>query len=137
MTGVASESRHLSVHVERPPTEVYAYAADQLHLPEWAPGLCTAVERDEGRWFADSGMGRIELTFTPANPYGVLDHDVRLPGGETFRNPMRVLPHDDGSELVFTAQAARDDGRRLRAGRRRGPGRPRGAQTHCRVALMA
>ncbi|MER7008644.1 SRPBCC family protein [Dactylosporangium sp. NPDC000555] len=102
MTGVASESRHLSVHVERPPAEVYAYAADPLHLPEWAPGLCTAVERDAQRWFADSGMGRIELTFTPANPYGVLDHDVLLPGGETFHNPMRVLPHDDGSELVFT-----------------------------------
>ena len=102
MIGVASESRHISVHIEQPPAEVYAYAADPSHLPDWAPGLCTAIERDGERWFADSGTGRLELTFTPDNPYGVLDHDVRLPGGETFHNPIRVLPHDTGSELVFT-----------------------------------
>jgi uncharacterized protein YndB with AHSA1/START domain len=102
MIGVASESRHVSVHIEQPPAEVYAYAADPSHLPDWAPGLCTAIERDGERWFADSGLGRLELTFTPDNPYGVLDHDVHLPGGETFHNPIRVLPHDTGSELVFT-----------------------------------
>ena len=99
---MVSDSRHLSVHVERPPAEVYAYAADPTRLPEWAPGLCSAVERDGDRWYAVSGSDRIELTFAPGNPYGVLDHAVHLPTGETFHNPLRVVPHDDGSEIVFT-----------------------------------
>ena len=51
----SSELRHISVHIERSPDEVYAYVADPRHLPEWAPGLCTAVEEDGGRWFAVSG----------------------------------------------------------------------------------
>jgi hypothetical protein len=34
--------------------------------------------------------------------FGILDHDVTLPSGETFYNPMRVFPNKDGSELVFT-----------------------------------
>jgi len=38
----------------------------------------------------------------PPNPYGVIDHDVTLESGETFHNPVRVLPHDDGAEVVFT-----------------------------------
>src|SRR6185369_2211460 len=71
------------------------------HLPDWAPGLCTAVERVGERWFADSGMGRLELTFAAENPFGVLDHAVHLPGGVTFNNPIRVVAHDDGAELTF------------------------------------
>ena len=42
------------------------------------------------------------FTFTPSNDLGVLDHDVTLPTGETQHNPMRVLHHPDGAEVVFT-----------------------------------
>lgn len=38
----------------------------------------------------------------PANAFGVLDHDVTLPSGEVFHNPMRVLRDGDGCEVVFT-----------------------------------
>jgi hypothetical protein len=31
-----------------------------------------------------------------------LDHDVTLPSGVKVYNPMRALPKNDGSELVFT-----------------------------------
>jgi uncharacterized protein YndB with AHSA1/START domain len=105
---VVAESRHLSVHIAAPVADVYAYAADPANLPAWAPGLCTAVELVDGVWFAESGMGRLVLTFAADNPFGVLDHDVRLESGQTFHNPVRVLPHDDGSELVFTLR--RQDG---------------------------
>lgn len=99
---VTSESRHISVHVEASPAAVYAYASNPRHLPEWAPGLCTSVEQEGERWFAVSGGSRIELTFAAANTFGVLDHDVHTPKGEVFRNPVRVVAHDDGSELTFT-----------------------------------
>jgi uncharacterized protein YndB with AHSA1/START domain len=99
---VAAESRHISVDIDRSAEAVYAYAADPAHLPEWAPGLCTAIERVDGRWVAESGMGRIVIDFAPPNPFGVLDHDVTVGAGETFHNPMRVLRNGDGAEIVFT-----------------------------------
>jgi len=99
---MASEIRHLSTFIDRPAQEVYDYASDPAHLPEWAAGLSSAMEQVDGQWFADSPMGRIEIDFTPRNEYGVLDHTVRLPSGEATANPMRVLPDGAGCEVVFT-----------------------------------
>ena len=50
--------------------------------------------------------GRARITFAPPNPFGVLDHDVLTPAGETVHVPMRVLPDGDGSEVVFTVRPA-------------------------------
>jgi hypothetical protein len=47
-------------------------------------------------------MGRVKVKFAEKNQLGVLDHDVTLPSGVKFYNPMRALPNNDGSELVFT-----------------------------------
>jgi len=40
---MVSESRHIAVHIDRSPEVVYAYASQPSKLPEWAPGLCTAI----------------------------------------------------------------------------------------------
>jgi len=96
------ESRHLSVHVDRPAAEVYAYAADPAHLPEWAEGLAGGIAQVDGEWVADSPMGRVVVRFAPPNDLGVLDHDVVLPDGTTVTNPLRVLADGEGSEVVFT-----------------------------------
>jgi uncharacterized protein YndB with AHSA1/START domain len=95
-------SLHLSTHIRRPADEVYAYVADPRHLPAWAAGLGGSVEERDGRWFADSPMGEVEVRFTEPNPYGVLDHDVTLPDGTVTTNPMRVIADEDGCEVVFT-----------------------------------
>jgi uncharacterized protein YndB with AHSA1/START domain len=97
-----SESRHLSTHIARPAPEVYAFVTDPARLPEWAAGLSGGVEERDGRWFADSPMGEVEVRFAPENTFGVADHDVTLPDGQVFANPMRVLPDRDGCEVVFT-----------------------------------
>jgi uncharacterized protein YndB with AHSA1/START domain len=99
---MASESRHLSVHVDRPAAEVYAYGSDPSRLPDWAPGLCTSIARVGDHWVAESAMGSIVVRYAEPNPFGVIDHDVVLESGETFHNPVRVLPHDGGAEIVFT-----------------------------------
>jgi hypothetical protein len=62
MGTVASESRHLSAHIDRSVQDVYDYASDPSHLPEWAPGLGSSIELVDGQWIMESPMGRIMST---------------------------------------------------------------------------
>ncbi len=98
------ESRYVGVLVGRPADEVYAYASDPANLPAWAAGLAPGVIHEDGRWFAASPMGRVELRFAEPNRLGVLDHDVVEPDGRTTSNPLRVVPAPGGSEVVFTVR---------------------------------
>ena len=99
-----TESRHLTVSIDRPAAAVYAYARDPAHLPDWAAGLAAGIRRERGEWVADSPMGRVLVRFVPVNEYGVLDHDVVLPDGTSVTNPLRVLADGEGAEVVFTAR---------------------------------
>lgn len=97
------ESRHLSIVIERPVATVYEYACDPANLPQWAAGLASAtVELQDGQWVAASPMGRVTVSFADRNDFGVLDHVVTLSSGESVFNPLRVIPHGDASEVVFT-----------------------------------
>jgi len=97
------ESVHVSASIERPAAEVYAFIADPRNLSHWAAGLADhPVELVDGQWVADSPLGRVIIAFAPANDFGVADHDVTLPSGETVTNPMRVVPNGDGCDVVFT-----------------------------------
>ena len=100
---MGSRSRHLSIGIDRPASQVYDFAADPPNLPRWAAGLAgSSVERNGEQWFTDSPMGRVTFTFAPPNDFGVLDHEVTLPSGETVYNPLRVISDGDGCEVVFT-----------------------------------
>jgi uncharacterized protein YndB with AHSA1/START domain len=97
-------SRHLDVIVHATPEAVFDVARDPANLPRWAAGLATGevVSAEDGTLAVDSPMGRVTVVFTPRNDLGVLDHEVTLPSGERVHNPLRVLPHPDGAEVVFT-----------------------------------
>jgi hypothetical protein len=97
-----SESQHLGIYIERPAAEVYAYVMNPENLPKWAAGLSGSIRNRDGHWIAQSPMGEIEVIFVPENPYFVADHSVRLSDGTTFNNPMRVIAHGTGCEVVFT-----------------------------------
>ncbi|MGH3884443.1 MAG: SRPBCC family protein [Pseudonocardiaceae bacterium] len=100
---MSSRSQHISIGIDRPVTEVYDVAADPLNLPQWAAGLAgSRVEQDGEQWFTQSPMGRVTITFAPRNDFGVLDHEVTLPSGETVYNPLRAISDGDGCEVIFT-----------------------------------
>lgn len=100
---MGAESLHLSVVIERSSERVYRYASDPANLPHWAAGLASStVEEFDGKWVADSPMGRIDIAFVESNPFGVLDHSVTLPSGVRVYNPLRVIPYGEASEVVFT-----------------------------------
>lgn len=105
------ESRHVSQAIPASPERVYAFAADPLNLPAWAAGLAAGEVRvleddaDAGPALAvASPMGEVRVRFVPRNGLGVLDHDVTLPDGAVVTNPLRVLSHPEGAEVVFTVR---------------------------------
>jgi hypothetical protein len=96
------KSRHISISINRSAGEVYEFASNPENLPKWAAGLSSSVKNVNGEWIAESPMGTVKVKFADKNRFGILDHDVTLPSGETSYNPMRVFPNKDGSELIFT-----------------------------------
>lgn len=99
----AMRSRHVSTVIAATPAAVYAFAADPDNLPKWAAGLAQAeVKRDGNLLLVESPMGQVTVGFVQSNDLGVLDHDVTLPSGAVVTNPLRVLSHPDGAEVVFT-----------------------------------
>jgi hypothetical protein len=98
------ESRHVSERIERSADDVYEYARNPANIPQWAPGLGSAVEQVGDDWYVDTPDGRVRVAFVESNAYRVLDHTVTLPSGESFENPMRVLADGAGCEVVFTVR---------------------------------
>ncbi|WP_018880050.1 SRPBCC family protein [Thioalkalivibrio sp. ALE9] len=98
-----AEVVHLTTSIARAPEDVYAFACDPRNLPLWAAGLARSSVRQAGdAWVVNGPVGTVTLRFAPANPSGVLDHEVELPTGAVIHNPMRVLPNGAGSEFVFS-----------------------------------
>ena len=106
-------SRHVSISINNSANKVYEFASDPENLPKWAAGVGSSVKNVNGEWIAESPMGMVKIKFADKNKFGILDHDVTLPSGETFYNPMRVFPNKGGSELIFTLPEARDVGSRF------------------------
>ena len=97
-----TRAQHVSVSIDRSPDRVYEFVANPENLPQWAAGLSGSIAHVNGEWIAESPMGRVKVQFAARNPFGILDHDVTLPSGDRVNNPMRVVPNDDGSEVIFT-----------------------------------
>lgn len=96
------KSRIIGVSIAVPAAAVYDFASNPANLPLWVPSFCHAVEFIDGVWVVQSPEGPAVFTFVESNPHGVLDHTVRLESGMTFTNPMRVVPHGSGCEVLFT-----------------------------------
>lgn len=101
---MASESRHISIGIERSADDVCDYARNPANLPVWAAGLGGSIEHIDGQWVAESPMGRVIVAFAPDNEFGVLDHRVTLSSGLVVDNPMRVIADGAGCEVVFTVR---------------------------------
>jgi hypothetical protein len=94
------KSRTLSISIERPAAQVYAFASHPDNLPRW---ITSAKVRKSGDvWIMETPTGLIRIRFAAMNEFGVLDHFATLPDGQEILNPIRVVPNGAGSEVVFT-----------------------------------
>jgi hypothetical protein len=64
--------------------------------------FCKSVRKIGDDWQMETPSGWMGIRFVRANEFGVLDHVVTLPDGQSFLNPMRVVANGDGSEVLFT-----------------------------------
>ena len=98
-------SRHISCVLHADAGMVYDVIIDPERLPAWAAGLARAeLRRDGADLIATSSMGEVRVRFVARNQYGIADHDVTLPSGVVVNNPVRVLVHPYGCEVVFTVR---------------------------------
>jgi hypothetical protein len=95
-------SRTITCSINRPLSSVCEFASNPQNLPQWIRSFCLSVKQCEGTWLMETATGWMEIQFVPANEYGVLDHVVKLPDGQSIQNSMRVVPNGDGSEIMFT-----------------------------------
>ena len=95
-------SKHISIVINRSPSDVYEFASQPENMPKWAAGLSGSIKKEGDHWISISPMGKIKVTFAEKNKFGVIDHDVTLESGKTFHNPLRVIKNNQGSEVVFT-----------------------------------
>lgn len=98
-----SESlRNLNISIMRSAQAVYDYASMPQNFAHWASGLGNGLKQYGDAWTADTDNGQVRIRFSTRNTYGVLDHWVSLPTGQTVYIPLRVIANGEHSELVFT-----------------------------------
>src|SRR5438046_6940883 len=96
-----TESRNLSVSIERDADAVYAFLSLPENFPRWASGL-GSLHRAKGQWIADTPDGPMIVRFSEPNAFGVLDHWVSPPSGAQIYLALRVVKNGSRCELIFT-----------------------------------
>jgi hypothetical protein len=92
------ESRTITVRIDRPFDKVYEFLVNPANWNQWAFGLGKNIRRSQEGWMADSDR----VQFTPRNRFGVVDHTVIRPSGQSVYVPMRLIANGSGCELLFT-----------------------------------
>jgi hypothetical protein len=107
-----TDAKIIHISIDLPWRAVYDFAHRPENMSLWAAGLATGLTQDGDEWVADGGaVGDVRIRFLPPNDFGVIDHEVTLPGGMVVYNALRVVPNGDGAEVMFTLlrQADMDD----------------------------
>ena len=97
-----AEAKTLSITIEAPYEPAYAFAQRPENFLKWAAGLSKRLHRTERGWVAETADGEALVEFSPANPYGVLDHHVRQGGKPDVYVPLRMIANGDGVEVSLT-----------------------------------
>lgn len=93
--------KNISVSINRPADEVYQFASDPEHFPQWIAFIHSMTKQGD-IWIGKTDQGDIKIKFAPQNDFGVIDHEVTFPNGEIFHNPMRAIANNKGCEFTFT-----------------------------------
>jgi uncharacterized membrane protein len=103
-TSMTAQSKTLSVSVNRPADEVYAFMSNTQNLSTWAAGLCRSIVKDLGNhtWLINTPNGEATVRFVEKNKFRIMDHYVKQGHDPEVYIPIRILENEQGSEVVFT-----------------------------------
>ncbi len=97
------EAKVITCSVRRNARDIYEMLWRPESFTRWASGLSSAsLERDDLGWKAQGPEGPIRITFTEHNDLGVMDHWVDLGNDLIVYVPLRIIPNEDGSEVMLT-----------------------------------
>jgi len=85
------KSHTITCSIDRQFREVYHFASNPENLPQWVRSFCLSVKKSGDQWQMETPTGWIEIRFALANEFGLLDHVVALPDGQSILNPMRAV----------------------------------------------
>lgn len=95
----------IQVSIECSFEKAYAFLSDPLNYPRLSPipdVVLEPVAGDPRAFIVELPDGRGKIRFSPANGYGVLDYTVAdLATGSERTTPVRLVPNQDGSELLM------------------------------------
>lgn len=97
-----SESRHLSVSINRDFDTSYDFLCLPENFPKWASGLAGALRRLGNDWVTHTAKGPLKVRFSERNSLGVLDHWVFPQAGLEIYVPLRLVVNGTGCELILT-----------------------------------
>jgi len=93
-----AETRSISIAAR--PAAVLDLLADARRLPDWAPAFASAVEPDGPDWIIYSDGAPLRIRMHVCRDHGTVD--LLRPADPRRGARLRVLPNENGSELVFT-----------------------------------
>jgi hypothetical protein len=96
------KTKTISVTINREPERVMEYVLHAKNLPLWAKAFCKSIRNVNGEWIMETPRGQMKVRFVEKNAFGILDHDIIPPKESPFRVPMRVVPNQNGSEVMLT-----------------------------------
>lgn len=91
----------VSVTIGSAPHEVYNFVSDINHWPQFSDFAPSVTEKN-GYWIIHSPQGDVVLKPYFYPDLSILDHLVTLPSGQEVLIPYRVVPNEQGSELIMT-----------------------------------
>jgi hypothetical protein len=100
---VTSESKSLSISIERDWRDVYEAIWRPEVFPKWASGLSrSGLQKIGDEWTAEGPEGPIRIRFTGHNAFGIMDHRVALADGTVVYVPLRIVANAAGAEVIIT-----------------------------------
>jgi hypothetical protein len=100
---VTSESKSLSISIERDWRDVYEAIWRPEVFPKWASGLSrSGLQKIGDEWTAEGPEGPIRIRFTGHNAFGIMDHRVALVDGTVVYVPLRIVANAAGAEVIIT-----------------------------------
>lgn len=96
------KSRTITCSINKPLAAVYDFASNPENLPKWVRSFCLSVRKTDDDCQMETPTGWVGIRFVPTHDFGVLDHFVTLPDGQSILNPMRVVANGERSEVMFT-----------------------------------